>query len=161
MIDGLPLQTNSPGKHTRGFGCYAHVLAAMAQDQCGEVLLPWELRRLIVAAIGTGVILDNEIPVGSDGWYRCFILYPESFIKLIAYDLGHGLLSCIRGNPLEIYEAEPTTANYLVIEHATRSGSHFTLGVINADYTYTDMYDPWPALPRGEIKTYRKWTVQK
>jgi len=161
MIQGLPLQTQSPGPHTRDYGCYAHVLAAMAQDQCEEVLLPWELRRLVIAAIGTGAILDNEITVGSEGWYRCFVVYPEAFIKLIAYDLGHSLLTCTRHNPESEYDNSPTTSNYLVLEHETKMGSHFTLAGINADFTYTEVYDPWPTLARGKIKTFRKWQVQR
>jgi hypothetical protein len=163
MIIGLPLQIDSKGPHTRLWGCYAHVLAAMAQDQCKQVLTPDKLLKCIKAAIKKGAILDNNKPSdGSRGvWYRCFVAIPQEFLRFVALDLG-GVLTAHREidrNPS--FVSCPTQANYLVLEHQTDSGSHFTLAQIDdTEKGYLEVYDPWPKLARKGIKSFRRWLVR-
>ena len=163
MIEGLPLQTQSPGPHLRGWGCYAHCLAAMAMDQCGEIISPDDLRDLVVAAIGAGIILDNNLPTdGSEGkWYRVFVSRPVDWVNLVGYHLGHTFMDCAELSRDSIYTVCPTNANYLMIENADEFGSHFTLGVINLDWSYTETYNPWPGLPLNGIRTVRRWEVKR
>jgi hypothetical protein len=173
MIFGLPLQLDSPGKHTRGYGCYAHALAAMAQDQCGEVLTPLQLRDIILAAILEGEILDNDIETTEKGWRRCFVLDPAAFIRRIALYLGRSLMDCKLAGKFSDWPSEPTLANYAIIEHETHgkdskgndyTGSHFTLGEIDVTtWEFIDAYNSWPGLSTltGRIISYRKWEVRR
>lgn len=173
MIKGLPLQTASPGKHTRGYGCYAHVLAAMAQDQCGEALGAADLLKIILEAIRYSEIRDNDIPTTIPGWARCFVLRPQAFMRRVSAFLGHGLIECHEVSRKPEWDSEPTVANYAVIEHETKgkdskgndyTGSHFTLGEIDAgNWGYQEVYNPWPELSTltGKIISVRKWEVRR
>jgi len=177
MIEELIKQTQSPGQHTKLFGCYEHCLVTMAQDQIGKLLTVFENRDLVLSAITAGIILDNNFDYSVKGWYRCFVKDPVAMIQLAAMYLNKKPLSiCNQIAKINIEKGDKFVpkqflANYVIIENITDRyddetneiirGSHFTLGEIDQKTgLYKEAYNPWPGLKTNGIRTLRLWEVK-
>lgn len=170
MIKGIPLQTDSKGPHTRLWGCFVSTIYAAIMDYDKQLMTADQVLTCIRMSANSRPpsILDNDIPVGQDGWYRVYGKNPPGIVR----DATGGRLvwkEVLRTVPGAL---PPTTPyNYIQVEYATEShdpngelkfdkdgkpifGSHFVL----ADYaqgTFKTSYNPWPGLKLLHIKTVR------
>jgi hypothetical protein len=165
----FPLQTESPGPHTREYGCAACVGATIAQAFCEKALTPEEERQLIVdgtnfkvpnGPYGNKLIADNAIPVGQPGWMRVFVTNFPLWIKFCAASLGKNVDVKLPATftPYQLLNLDhPIPANLLAIivyktEYHDAKGNlvhanHFALGRQNAaTRAIEEFYNPWPGL---------------
>jgi len=146
-------QTAFDNDHIRLYGCYFLSLLSIAEDIAGKQFTKDDILTIFNRAVKSGLILDNNIPVGQDGWYRCFVTRPADLIAIGLRFLGN------QNTMVEVYRGaikQPDSLDYVIIEHATAMGSHFTRG----DKELKTTFDPWAGLARKGIKTVRFWRVK-
>jgi hypothetical protein len=138
-------QTDSEHLSVRGWGCYLCSLAWIAGVRDIAIV-----DRLFRPLIKSGAIRDNGRPVGSTGWYRCYIQLPAYIIETFARELGHD----VDAKEINRYTSNPEPSRVqpgmFIIKD---TGKHF--GVV-----YPEVYNPDPSIPLdGPGKTWRLWRV--
>lgn len=157
-MERFPIQTEYVNPHYAEYGCYASTLAyiawRMSKSPCPDASL---VEAIIDEAVKEGIVKDNAVSIRSGcEWWRAYVTDPVKYIVLAARFFGvHNIdaIEVYRGVPCEIR----APANASIVEWKTRSGSHFTLG--DGHLPGRIIYDPWPGLSRGMVKTYRHWRV--
>lgn len=138
-------QTDSEYPSVRGWGCYLCALAWIAGVRDIAIV-----DRLFQPLIKSGAIRDNSRPVGSTGWYRCYIQLPAYIIETFARELGRDVaareLSRHATNP----EPSRVQPGMFIVKD---TGTHFGL-------IWPEVYNPDPSIPlTGAGKSYRVWSV--
>ena len=138
-------QTDSEYPSVRGWGCYLCALAWMAGVRDIAIV-----DRLFRPLIKSGAIRDNGRPVGSTGWYRCYIQLPAYIVEAFARELGRDVsareLSRHTTNP----EPSRVQPGMFVVKD---TGAHFAL-------IWPEVYNPDPSIPLSGVgKSYRVWRV--
>ena len=138
-------QTDSEYPSVRGWGCYLCALAWIAGVRDIAIV-----DRLFRPLIKSGAIRDNGRPIGSTGWYRCYVMLPAYIIETFARELGKD----VDAKEINRYTSNPEPSRVqpgmFIIKD---TGKHF--GVV-----YPEVYNPDPSIPLdGPGKTWRLWRI--
>lgn len=149
-------QTDSSIASIRGYGCYLCSLLALWQTAKAKRLLAEEIETIFHLAKDAGVIIDNDIKIGSDGWFRCFVSNPVGVFKIA--DAFAGTKSKASEKYRDKILTDTPAGCFSIIEFRTKLGSHFVAGRIE-DGGPVVTYNPDPRISCTEVRTVRHWSV--
>ena len=165
MINKLRLQTQSVNKSIHDFGCLYSCYLAMIQDKAHEILDDARIIQIFERAKNTKAIYDNEIPIGSPGWYRAFCAWPQQILNLAASELKIQIMPPVTSGKFDAITPDTIkiVCNYKYIIAKLRykkTLEHFVVGHFEENDFFID-YDPAgrTAKDYGALLSIRGWNI--
>jgi hypothetical protein len=146
-------------KAVHWFGCMATSICAIGSSRTSFIPTIDQLISYYQFCIEKGWIVNNFLPLdGSKGeWYRMLVISAPNIIT--TYNDFFGIPG---ENKLEYLgttgvQGHPEGSTHLLIEEATKYGSHFLLGDINEAGQISEVFNPYPNLENSGIRSLRWW----
>lgn len=152
----MEAQTGSTLASIRGYGCYYLSLIALWEMWRHARVTISHAESIFRECVRDGSILDNDIPVGSEGWYRCYVLSPLGVFAAVDRLFGGRTVAHETSRARTV--TDTPEGQVTIVEYRTKSGSHFTVARIEDGEPFT-LYNPDPRVPIHEIRTVRHWRL--
>ena len=133
------------------YGCYIACELSFVERHLHRSLTKYEVLNIWDDGIRLKYILNNEIPIGKKGWYRCFVARPVELFNLALRSVSLNLRIA------SVAHSSRPGPDFVFICYDTRWGYHFALG----NSAGREIVNPDPNLPVLGVNSYRVFKLAR